>query len=62
MQASLQTVGPRLEAAQKKETGEMLDKLKGIGNQLLGMSVMSVSSSRLTTEKFLSARELRSIY
>jgi len=36
VQASLQTLGPRLEAAQKKETGEMLNKLKGIGNQLLG--------------------------
>jgi len=33
---SLQLIKPRVEAAQKKETGEMLDKLKGLGNSLLG--------------------------
>ncbi|KAJ7102207.1 TPR-like protein [Mycena belliarum] len=27
---------PRLEAAQKQETAEMLDKLKGVGNSILG--------------------------
>lgn len=29
---------PRLDEAQKHETGEMLDKLKGIGNSILGMT------------------------
>jgi hypothetical protein len=35
---SLQSLKPRAEAAQKQETAEMLDKLKGLGNSLLGMS------------------------
>lgn len=29
---------PRLEAAQKEETAEMLGKLKGLGNSILGTS------------------------
>jgi hypothetical protein len=33
----LQQLKPRLEIAQKKETDEMMDKLKGLGNSLLGM-------------------------
>lgn len=33
---ALQDVNPRVVAAQKKETGEMLDKLKGLGNKILG--------------------------
>jgi hypothetical protein len=33
---ALQVVKPRAEAAQKKEMGEMLDKLKGFGNSILG--------------------------
>ncbi|TFK89631.1 TPR-like protein [Polyporus arcularius HHB13444] len=33
---SLASLGPRVEAAQKRETSEMLDKLKGLGNSLLG--------------------------
>jgi len=32
----LQSIKPRLEQAQKRETSEMLDKLKGIGNSVLG--------------------------
>jgi len=32
----LQQLKPRLESAQKKETAEMMDKLKGLGNSLLG--------------------------
>lgn len=35
----LAAVKPRAEAAQKKETSEMLDKLKGIGNSILGAFV-----------------------
>ena len=35
----LTAVKPRAEAAQKKETSEMLDKLKGIGNSILGTLV-----------------------
>jgi hypothetical protein len=27
---------PQIEAAQKKEMGEMVDKLKGLGNSILG--------------------------
>jgi len=33
---SLHLLKPRVEQAQKRETGEMLDKLKGLGNSLLG--------------------------
>jgi hypothetical protein len=33
----LQQLKPRLESAQKQETKEMMDKLKGLGNSLLGM-------------------------
>ncbi|GLB36342.1 putative tetratricopeptide repeat protein [Lyophyllum shimeji] len=33
---SLTLLKPRLEAAQKQETAEMLDKLKGLGNSILG--------------------------
>ncbi|KAI1793898.1 TPR-like protein [Ganoderma leucocontextum] len=33
---TLATLPPRVESAQKRETAEMLDKLKGLGNSLLG--------------------------
>ncbi|KAE9410876.1 hypothetical protein BT96DRAFT_804924, partial [Gymnopus androsaceus JB14] len=33
---TLQLLKPRAEAAQKQETAEMLDKLKGMGNSILG--------------------------
>ncbi|OSD03621.1 TPR-like protein [Trametes coccinea BRFM310] len=33
---TLAALPPRIEAAQKRETAEMLDKLKGLGNQILG--------------------------
>ena len=33
---TLQNLKPRVEAAQKQETAEMLDKLKGFGNSILG--------------------------
>ncbi|PAV22752.1 TPR [Pyrrhoderma noxium] len=33
---SLSSLKPRIEEAQKKETGEMIQKLKGIGNSILG--------------------------
>ena len=36
VQRSLQYLKPRLEAAQKRETAEMMDKLKGLGNSILG--------------------------
>ena len=38
---SLLLLKPRIEAAQKRETGEMLDKLKGLGNSILGIPLMS---------------------
>jgi len=33
---SLRLLEPRLEEAQKREVGEMVDKLKGLGNNILG--------------------------
>jgi hypothetical protein len=33
---SLRLLEPRLEEAQKREMGEMVDKLKGLGNSILG--------------------------
>ncbi|KAI0639750.1 TPR-like protein [Trametes polyzona] len=33
---SMAALPPRIEAAQKRETAEMLDKLKGLGNSILG--------------------------
>jgi len=33
---ALRELKPRVEAAQKRETGEMMDKLKGLGNTILG--------------------------
>ncbi|KAG6887793.1 hypothetical protein C0995_012697 [Termitomyces sp. Mi166 len=35
VQRSLMLLKPRLESAQKRETAEMLDKLKGLGNSIL---------------------------
>lgn len=35
---TLQALKPRLEATQKRETAEMMDKLKGLGNSILGTS------------------------
>lgn len=34
---ALQTLEPRVQAAQKRETTEMIDKLKGLGNSILGL-------------------------
>ena len=33
---SLRLLEPRIEEAQKREMGEMVDKLKGLGNNILG--------------------------
>ena len=33
---SLRLLEPRIEEAQKREMGEMVDKLKGLGNSVLG--------------------------
>ena len=52
---SLQLLKPRAEAAQKRETAEMLDKLKGLGNSILGTSLETLVILILT---FLS-REFR---
>lgn len=41
MRRKLQLLKPRLEAAQKRETDEMLGKLKGLGNSLLGKSILT---------------------
>lgn len=32
----MRSLEPRLEEAQKREVGEMVDKLKGLGNSILG--------------------------
>ena len=45
VERSLFLLKPRIEAAQKRETGEMLDKLKGLGNSILGMPSMSFVGS-----------------
>ena len=37
IERSVRLLTPRLEAAQKQETGEMLEKLKGLGNSILGI-------------------------
>ena len=39
---------PRIEAAQKKEMGEMVDKLKGVGNSILGERHFYVIGSRMS--------------
>ena len=33
---SLRVLDPRIEEAQKREVGEMVDKMKGLGNSVLG--------------------------
>lgn len=39
---ALASLKPRIEAAQKAETAEMLDKLKGMGNNILGTQTMMI--------------------
>ncbi|KAF7799047.1 hypothetical protein EIP86_010277 [Pleurotus ostreatoroseus] len=36
IQRTVRSLKPRVETAQKRETGEMMDKLKGLGNSVLG--------------------------
>ena len=43
---SLAALTPRVEAAQKRETAEMLDKLKGLGNSLLGATALTVPDTK----------------
>jgi hypothetical protein len=38
---SLRDLQPRIEAAQKQETGEMVEKLKGLGDSILGTRVQT---------------------
>ncbi|KZT75186.1 TPR-like protein [Daedalea quercina L-15889] len=45
---SLASLKPRLEAAQKAETAEMLDKLKGLGNNILGRFGLSTDNFQFT--------------
>ncbi|KAI0348455.1 TPR-like protein [Trametopsis cervina] len=44
----LNEVKPRVEAAQKRETAEMLGKLKGIGNSILGNFGLSTDNFQFT--------------
>jgi len=39
VQKKLRLLKPKLESAQKRETDEMLNKLKGLGDSILGLSV-----------------------
>ncbi|KIJ68237.1 hypothetical protein HYDPIDRAFT_106388, partial [Hydnomerulius pinastri MD-312] len=41
---ALQVLEPRVQAAQKKETTEMMDKLKGLGNSILGNFGLSTNN------------------
>ncbi|KAI0756660.1 hypothetical protein C8Q80DRAFT_1129813 [Daedaleopsis nitida] len=45
---SLASLTPRVEAAQKRETAEMLDKLKGLGNSILGNFGLSTDNFQFT--------------
>ncbi|TFY61940.1 hypothetical protein EVJ58_g4202 [Rhodofomes roseus] len=45
---ALASLKPRVEAAQKAETAEMLDKLKGLGNNILGRFGMSTDNFQFT--------------
>jgi hypothetical protein len=52
----LQRLAPRVEAAQKRETAEMLDKLKGLGNSILGLYGYTVQ--KLPFDVFAVTRKL----
>jgi len=41
IETSLQNLKPRVEAAQQQETAEMLGKLEGLGNTILGASILA---------------------
>ncbi|KAH8102476.1 TPR-like protein [Cristinia sonorae] len=45
---ALLALKPRVEAAQKRETDEMLDKLKGLGNSILGNFGLSTNNFQFT--------------
>jgi len=45
---SLAALKPRVEAAQKQETAEMIDKLKGLGNNILGKFGLSTENFQFT--------------
>lgn len=56
IQRSLASIKPRAEAAQKKETEEVMTKLKGLGNSLLGQYIWHLH--RVPLLSFLSFRKL----
>lgn len=44
---ALQSLEPRAKAAQKRETDEMIDKLKGLGNNILGRFGLSTDNFKM---------------
>ncbi|TFK30627.1 hypothetical protein FA15DRAFT_699067 [Coprinopsis marcescibilis] len=47
IESKLSSLRPRLEAAQKNETAEMIDKMKGFGNSILGRFGLSTENFKL---------------
>lgn len=52
IQRSLASIKPRAEAAQKKETEEVMSKLKGLGNSLLGQCIWHLHRVHLLSSLF----------
>ena len=48
----LEYLKPRLETAQKQETEEMLSKLKGLGNSILGSYLNRILNQHLDTRAY----------
>ncbi|KAF8316763.1 hypothetical protein DL93DRAFT_708068 [Clavulina sp. PMI_390] len=47
-QRALKSLPPRIQVAQKRETDEMVDKLKGVGNSILGHFGLSTDNFKFT--------------
>jgi hypothetical protein len=51
IRSTISRLVPRKEAAQKEEMGEMMDKLKGIGNSILGTCLRPRSDGAALNER-----------